>query len=94
MKTAIELCFLLQALEKKYNAAKEDGTVSRDEIVDLVVSFFAGLVDILSGILPAEFVEAAVDNSNAIRDRVAELRGKAATALDEASEKYDQIIGS
>ena len=88
---AIQICLLLQGLQTKYQAAKADG-LDRDEIVDLVVSFLAGLVDILTGVIDEDVMESAMENVDAIRDRVSGYRGQAAKALDKASECVDVIF--
>lgn len=90
--TALQLALLLKRLEAQYKAASADGTVDRDEIVDLVIAFLAGLVDILSSVLPMELIDSAFDNVGAIRERAAAYRGKGASALDRAAEAYDEIL--
>lgn len=89
--TALQLALLMKRLEAQYKAASADG-LDRDEIVDLVIAFLAGLVDILSSVLPIELIDSAFDNVGAIRERAAEYRGKAASALDRAAEAYDEIL--
>jgi hypothetical protein len=91
-KKAIQICLLLEGMQQKIDAAKADGEVSMEEKKALVVAFLAGVVDIATSFLPVEAVEAALEDIEAIRERVKLYRAKSADVLDELSASADEVL--
>jgi hypothetical protein len=89
---AIQICLLLKGMQQRIDAAQSDGEVSREEKKALVVAFLAGAVDIAMSILPVEAVEAALEDVEAIRERVKLYRAKSADVLDELSASADEVL--
>ena len=92
-KKAIEICLLLEGMQRKVAAAQQDGEVTMDEKKALVVAFLAGIVDIAISVLPVEAVEAALEDVDAIRERVKLYRAKSSDVFDELSSAADEVLG-
>jgi len=89
---AIQICLLLDGMQRKIEAANADGEITLEEKKALVVAFLAGVVDIATSLLPVEAVEAALEDIEAIRERVKLYRAKSADVMDELFASADEVL--
>lgn len=89
---AMKVMLLLKGLERKVDQAKADGVISFDEKKALVVGLLAGIVDIAQSLFPDEVVDAALEDVQAVRDRISLYRTKSAVILDELKDSADEVL--